>query len=44
MGGVVTFPNDMRLPFVDYYRTKCVMPRSSFRVMLEEVTRLDLAM
>ncbi len=31
------------LPFVDYYRTKCVMPKSSFRVMLEAITRLDLA-
>jgi hypothetical protein len=31
------------LPFVDVYRTKCVVPRHSFRLRLEQVTRLGLA-
>jgi hypothetical protein len=35
--------NEVRLPFVDDYRTKCIVPRSSFRLILEAVTRLGLA-
>jgi hypothetical protein len=31
------------LPFVDDYRTKCIVPRPSFRLRLEQVMRLGLA-
>ena len=31
------------VPFVDDYRTKCIGPRPSFRLILEEVQRLELA-
>jgi hypothetical protein len=34
---------DTDLPFVDDYRTKCIVPRPSFRLILEAVTRLGLA-
>jgi hypothetical protein len=32
--------NEIWLPFVDVYRTKCVVPEPSFRLRLEQVTRL----
>ena len=35
--------NEIWLPFVDDYRTKCIVPRSSFRLLLDAVTRLGLA-
>jgi hypothetical protein len=35
--------NEIWLPFVDNYRTKCIVPRYSFRLILEAVTRLRLA-
>jgi hypothetical protein len=41
--GVASIRNEVWLPFVDDYRTKCAVPRPSFRLQLEEVTRLGLA-
>ena len=35
--------NEVWLPFVDVYRTKCVVPKPSFRLRLEQVTRLGFA-
>jgi hypothetical protein len=35
--------NEVWLPFVDVYRTMHVVPRPSFRMLLEQVTHLGLA-
>jgi len=35
--------NEIWLPFVDVYRTKFIVPTPSFRLRLEQVTRLGLA-
>jgi hypothetical protein len=41
---VSEYPADfIGIRIVDDYRTKCIVPRSSFRLMLEAVTRLGLA-
>jgi hypothetical protein len=40
--GIESVKNEVWLPFVDDYRTKCFVPRPSFRLMLEQVTRLEL--
>jgi hypothetical protein len=39
------WPRDRQiwLPFMDVYRTKCIVPRPSFRLRLEQVARLGLA-
>lgn len=41
--GAVSARNQIWLPFVDVYRTKCVVPKPSFRLRLEQITRLGLA-
>ena len=41
--GMESARNEVWLPFVDDYRTKCIVPKSSFRLRLEQVTRLELA-
>ena len=41
--GTASATNEIWLPFVDVYRTKCAIPSPSFRLRLEHVTRLGLA-
>lgn len=41
--GVEMAKKQIWLPFVDAYRTKCIVPIPSFRLRLEQITKLELA-